>query len=408
MRGKPVVVAPVMAETTCCIAASQDAKRYGISTGTVVGEARRLCPGLVVLEARPELYVSYHQRLVKVIECCIHVSDIMSIDEVCCDLTAMFAPREKAEAVAKKIKRSISREIGVCLTSSIGIAPNAFLAKVASDMEKPDGLVILDDADLPHRLFGLKLRDFPGIGRNMEKRLIAAGFDTVEKLCAASRVELRKIWRGIEGDRVYDGLHGAIVHRQPPAQTSTIGHSHVLPPELRNEAGALATLHRLLQKAAMRLRHAGYYAGGMHLSLKLKGRSRWGDALTFLETQDTREFIRIFNLLWTKRPAARGEPLAVGITFFDFTPVEGHTGTLFETGDSRRGLNATVDHINRKLGKNTVFFGGALGALDYAPLRIAFNRIPDVILEEGEADAELIPNEAELARFRTVGNRLKT
>jgi DNA polymerase-4 len=80
--------------------------------------------------------------------------------------------------------------------------------------------------------------------------------------------------------------------------------------------------------------------------------------------------------------------------------MQGHTRTLFETGDARAPLNAAIDRINRRLGKNTVYYGGAHGALDYAPLRIAFTRIPDVALEEGETCDELLPGEDELAKFR--------
>jgi DNA polymerase IV len=404
LRGRPVAIVPVMTERTCCIAASLDAKKCGIKTGTPVSEARQLCPGLVVVEARAELYVRYHHRLIELIERCVPVTEVLSIDEVCCDLPGDFARREKAGAVARQIKRTIATEAGECLTSSIGIAPNAFLAKIASDLIKPDGLVVIEDADLPARLHALALRDLPGVGHNMEQRLIAAGLGTVEKLCAASRAELHRAWGGIEGDRMFDGLRGAAVYRQSQ-HTSTIGHSHVLPPDLRNESGALATLHRLLQKAAMRLRHADCYAGGLHLSLGFLRGERWGEALTFLETQDTLELIRVFNQLWARCPAKRGQPLAVGVTLFHLSPSRNHTGTLFETGDARAGLNAAIDRINRKLGKNTVVYGGALGALHYAPIRIAFNRIPDVALEGGEVDDTLLPTEKELQALRPAFSR---
>jgi DNA polymerase IV len=195
-----------------------------------------------------------------------------------------------------------------------------------------------------------------------------------------------------------------VVYRQTQ-HTSTIGHSHVLPPDLRNEEGALATLHRLLQKAAMRLRHAGCYAGGLHLSLRFSRGERWGDAVTFLETQDTRELIRVFNQLCARRPVRRGPPMSVGVTLFQLAPAQNHTGTLFETGDARAGLNAAIDRLNRKLGKNTVVYGGALGALHYAPIRIAFNRIPDVALEGGESDATLLPSDEELRAARPVAHR---
>jgi DNA polymerase-4 len=99
--------------------------------------------------------------------------------------------------------------------------------------------------------------------------------------------------------------------------------------------------------------------------------------------------------------------MGVGVTLFNFTPVKGHTRTLFETGDARASLNAAIDKLNRRLGKNTVYYGGAHGSLDYAPLRIAFTRIPDVALEEGETCDDLLPSEADLAKFHPPPENLE-
>src|SRR5258706_2081328 len=81
LRGKPVAVLPVVADTTCCIAASYEARKFGIKTGTVVQEAKRLCPDLQLVAAQPAVYVEYHQRLVEIIESCAHVERVLSIDE---------------------------------------------------------------------------------------------------------------------------------------------------------------------------------------------------------------------------------------------------------------------------------------------------------------------------------------
>ncbi len=402
LRGRPVAVAPLLAETTCVIASSYDARKHGIKVGTRVSEARQLCPGITLLEARPEIYIRYHEKLIEAVNTCLPVTEVLSIDEVRCDLPPDWRNRPRAEAVARQIKQAIRALAGECLTCSIGIAPNVWLAKIASDLQKPDGLVVIEQAELPGRLHPLALRDLPGVGANMEIRLKAAGLETVEKLCAAPVHALRAAWGGIEGERMWRRLRGEQVEL-PAHQTSSLSHSHVLPPELRNEPGALATLHRLLQKAAARLRHGGFFAGGMHLALKSGRDSRWSTAATFVETQDTLELIRVFKLLWDRRPARRSGLNGVGITLFDLAPVRSHTGVLpgiVDNGDRRAALNATLDHINKKLGKHSVVYGGALGALRYAPLRIAFNRIPDVSLEEGEADGELHPTDAELAKFR--------
>ena len=440
LRARPVAVVPVMAESTSVIACSYDAKARGIKVGTPVSEARQLCPGIAIIESRPEIYIHYHQKLITAVETCLPVTEVWSIDEVWCTLPPDWQNRRDALATARKIKTAIRRLAGEFLTCSIGIAPNAWLAKIASDLEKPDGLTVIESEELPRRLFPLVLRDLPGVGANMDTRLRTAGIDTVEKLCAADIPTLRHIWGGIEGERMWERLRGTEVPL-PPKRTSSLGHSHTLPPPLRNLAGAEATLHRLLQKASMRLRASGFYTGGMHLALRLasnvtqrsstdvalrlasdvagvadpgpgsekvnrrQSRGIWSTAATFTETQDTLELTRILNLLWSRRPRGPGSASihGVGVTFFDLGTTAGHTAMLpgiIDNGDRRAGLNAALDHINKKLGKHSVVFGGALGALDYAPVRIAFNRIPDLELEEGDASGDLRPNDAELAKFR--------
>lgn len=389
LRGRPVGVVPVLAETTGCIAVSIEAKKLGLTRNARVAEARRLCPGLVIVEARPELYIRYHRALKRIVESCVPVKKVQSIDELECELTADFAHApDRALALARQIKAKIAREAGPCLRSSIGIGPNWFLAKVASDMEKPDGLVVLDDADIPGKLLHLKLADFCGIGPNMEKRLHAAGIDTVAQLYATSSPQLRAIWGSVEGARFHAWMNGGLQEREQ-TQHHTIGHGHVLPPKGRNDETALAVLHRLLQKAAMRLRHSCHYAGGLHLSVRYRDGTNWSDDRRFNETQDTLHFTHVLNELWAGRPRElRGRPpLQVGVILHRLLASGEFTPDLFEAAkeNSRARLNSAVDELNKTFGKNSVYFGGAHGATDYAPMRIAFTRIPEPELEEIDA-----------------------
>jgi DNA polymerase-4 len=82
LRGRPIGILPVLAETTCCIAASVEAKRFGVRTGTSVRDARKLCRGIVLVEARPAVYVEMHHKLVAAVESCLHVEQVRSIDEM--------------------------------------------------------------------------------------------------------------------------------------------------------------------------------------------------------------------------------------------------------------------------------------------------------------------------------------
>ena len=374
-RGRPMAVLPVMTDSTCCIAVTYEARRLGIKTGTNVGEARKRCPGLVLVEARPSLYVEYHHRLIAAIDACLPVTRVLSIDEMSCALRGRWRERETVLRLAREIKARIAATVGECLRSSIGIAPNAFLAKTASDMQKPDGLVVIDEGDLPGVLCRLQLRDFCGIGASREARLHACGITTVEQLCRAPKETLRRAWNGIEGDRIYALLRGEEVER-PASDRCTVGHSHVLEPKHRTLPLAEAVLHRLLQKAAARLRGLGYLAGGLAVSVKFLGHRRWGDEMSFLETQDTLDFIRVFDLLWRRRPSSLPPPLAVGVTLFHLTAAHNVTPNLPQLELSRLALDRAMDKLNQCYGKNTVYFGGAQAALDSAPTRIAFTHVP--------------------------------
>ncbi|RXK56845.1 DNA polymerase [Oleiharenicola lentus] len=385
LRGKPVGIVPVMAETTGCIAVSLEAKAAGLTRNARVADARRICPGLVVVEARPELYITYHRRLVQVIAAHVAETEVQSIDEVTARLHG-FLSRPQAEKLAKQIKADLAREIGPRLRSSIGIAPTWLMAKVASDMQKPDGLVILEDADIPEKILHLKPGDIAGIGPNIQRRLEEHGITTMAQLFAANAHVLRGVWGGVRGEQMWRLLHGEDLSYFEHEGGKTIGHGHVLPPAKRNATDALAVLHRLLQKAAMRLRHSQLFASALSISVDYLDETRWSDELRLSETQDTLRLTHALNELWAKRPAqsARLKPLRVGLHLTGLIDLKLHTPDLFEgqTEKARGKLFAAVDHLNKVLGKNTVYLGGAHGATKDAPMRIAFTRIPEPEIEE--------------------------
>jgi DNA polymerase-4 len=174
---------------------------------------------------------------------------------------------------------------------------------------------------------------------------------------------------------MYALLRGEEVER-PSSDRCTVGHSQVLEPKCRTLPLAEAVLHRLLQKAAARLRALGYLAGGLAVSVKFLGDRRWSDEISFLETQDTLDFIRVFGVLWQRCPSSVPPPLAVGVTLFHLTAVRNVTPNLPHLEMSRLALDQAMDRLNQCYGKNTVYFGGAQAALDSAPTRIAFTHIP--------------------------------
>src|SRR5215469_13572726 len=152
LRGKPVGVVPMLADTTCCIAASYEAKAFGVRTGTIVADAKRLCPDIVLVEGRHELYTEYHHRIVESVESCLPMTAVCSIDEMACRLMGRERPLLAAMELGRKVKQTIGERAGEWMRSSVGLATNRYLAKVASDMEKPDGLIALTLDILPEAL----------------------------------------------------------------------------------------------------------------------------------------------------------------------------------------------------------------------------------------------------------------
>jgi len=262
LRGRPVAIVPMMADTTVCIAASYEAKAFGVKTGTVVADAKRLCPDLVLVEARHEIYVDYHHRIVEAVESCLPVTAVLSIDEMACRLMGRERPLLAALELGRRVKARILERVGPMLRSSVGLATNRYLAKVASDMEKPDGLVALPLDILPEALRQLTLRDLPGIGVRTEKRLNDKGIHTMEELLALNCEQAGELWGSVWGERLWHWLRGEDFDMSETEHLKSLSHQHVLAPEMRTPEKAWAVAHKLLHKAAMRLRAGGLWATG--------------------------------------------------------------------------------------------------------------------------------------------------
>jgi DNA polymerase-4 len=394
LRGRPVAVIPVASTTTCCIAASKEAKRlHGIKTGTGVADALRLCPDIALQIARPARYLKVHKQFLEAIATCIPHGKAASVDEVPCWLIGRERRRGNAEAIARDIKRALLERFGPSLTCSIGIAPNRFLAKTASDMNKPDGLTVIEQADLPHALHALELRDLCGIGPSMETRLRHAGIETVEALCASSRDRLRRAWGSIEGERFWLQLQGFDLPERE-TQRGSIGHSHVLGPELRSAEGARSVLCKLLAKAAMRLRKEGFLAGGMAIRMRFVGLdARFEHDLRFAPLDDTPALLRMLGdkLELLRRAAARGRwhpkrnpPLSVAVTLVGLSPRIAVSGELMDERRRAHLASALLARVNHKYGNSALYLGSMASAVkhDAAPMRIPFQTLPDPDLEE--------------------------
>jgi DNA polymerase-4 len=399
-RGKPIAVVPTMADTTCCIAASYEAKAFKVKTGTQVGEAKKMCPGIILVEGDHTEYAKYSKAINDAVELACPVSHNPSIDEMCCQLIGREQEPPRARKIALEIKQSIYKNVGEALRCSIGMAPNRYLAKIASDMQKPDGLIGLLPSQLPRAIAHLDLRDLPGVGARTEVRLNAKGIHTMEQLLALDRTGMHSLFNSVWGDRMYHWLRGDVTGDDgapvPNDIQKSLGHSHVMAPEFRSDEGAWAVANKLLHKAAMRLRMEKFYAGSMAVTIRyqltreqaerMKSRrhtsgikhSGWGMEAKFHDCQDTLTLLDIMRQIWRQRPQG-GEsqrPFFVGVTLRELIPENEHQEDLFGDPDNRAQLSATMDKLNLKYGHTTLHFGSMLPARESAPTRIAFTQIP--------------------------------
>ena len=387
LRGKPIAVVPVDTDATCAIAASQEAKKFGIKTGTNIGEARRRCPELITVMAGHDVYVEFHHKIIEEVERHFPVHVICSIDEMACKLDAPRRRLDMAMDLAKRIKQGLRDRVGECITCSIGLAPNRFLAKVASDMQKPDGLVALLAEELPGRLLELELSDLCGIGRRMEPRLHACGIRTMADLWAAERDILHRAWGGVGGDRFWHGLHGGATEEDVPPAHRTIGHSHVLAPEQRPPPAAGIVARRLMLKAASRLRRMKYRARQMHLSVRLEDGPRYEAQAKFEEGSDSIVLARVLAELWQEvMQQARWQRVKkVSVTLFGLVAEAcPQQLELFSSAgasaprEQREHLSRVLDEINQKFGRDSVVIGFTPDTVrTFSGTKIAFTRIPD-------------------------------
>lgn len=380
LRGRPVAVVPMMVDSTFCLAASYEAKAFGVKTGVRVSDARNMCPGLVLVETNTERYVQAHHAVINAVDTVWPVHKVWSIDEVECRLTGPQREPEAALKLARRMKKAIRTLAGEHLRCSIGIGPSQLIAKLGTDLQKPDGLVMIQRHELPQRLFGLALTEIAGIGPRMERRLLMHRVTGFEQLAALSEAEFVKVWGSRDGLRFRRAIHG-LDYVSYPTVRRNIGHQHVMAPAFRSDEGARGVLVRMLHKAALRARTEGYVAGRVQVWVRTEGGLGWSDEGALEPpTNQLLPTLRVMLDVWSRWPGQRrmGRPMMVGVTLTNVEPLLGSTMHLFAGVEQRpaAGLDTALDRINARFGRDTIYAAAMHGAKRAAPTRIAFSTVP--------------------------------
>ena len=369
LRHKPIAVIPT--ENSCALSASYEAKSFGIHTGMPEREARFLCPNLITVRARPKLYMDYHRRFIAILE---HISPqitVRSVDEA----SILLCRNEEPLELARTIKQAIWQQLGSTVHCSIGIAPNVFLAKLATELQKPNGLVTIGLADLPTIYHRVQLRDLSGINYAMERRLNRIGIYSPLDFYLAKADLLRHIF-GIVGYRWWLRLHGYETH-ESLASGKSLSHSHVLPPQYRTPKQAYTTFQRLIAKVGRRLRKSGYMTGRISLIIRFVNRTYTVQSLRTTPCSDTLTLIQHGQRLWRKaNPQTPIMKIAVWTT--NLMAAAGIPLPLFPKQRHYRQLSEALDKVNDRYGADTIRFAVLDTNGSRTPDRISFNALFDI------------------------------
>jgi len=434
-RGKPVGVCEHLGGII--IAASVEAKKWGIKTGTPVWEARKLYPKIILTPTRPDRYRFFNRRMVKVVSDYTSAVEVYSIDEVFADLTkacnirkpsplipppsaaakAMADrkgeggncdPFEEAVNIVKEIKQRFKTEVGDWLRCSVGIAENKLLAKIGSDMQKPDGLVVIRDVAAAtgrhcleaggfrysanctilskQQLYDqLRLIDIPGIGRRQEKNLNQLGIKTLKDLRDFPKSHLVARFGNIMGHHLYNigqlqGTWKAPVHQE--REIKSMGHMYTLPKEFRRPEFFMPVLYKLCEMVGRRLRRKNLMGNIIYFYCHDKDYQGFGKSINLGDfVQDGREiFLQTADLnadLFRGYQLGTLEFKLIGITVAGLRPYVNQL-SLFGQKERQRRLVLALDKINDKYGEFTILRAQMLPAGKAFADSIGFGRVKEL------------------------------
>lgn len=374
LRNKPVVVTPTPCPTGCIITSSYEARKYGIKTGMRVKEAQSIYPNIIVRGSDTFLYLKYHEKLVNVIKNITPFYKVKSVDELAIKITPEDQNYKNSLKLALKIKHLVRKNLGSYIRCSIGIAPNVFLAKMAAESKKPDGLTTLHVFELKRFFSKLELTDLCGIAHRMANNLQAIDINNPLDFYKTD-IQTLKDNLGKIGEYWYLNLHGYntnILSSQTPPKS--ISQSHVLEPRLRNWELAWSVCEKLIFKAARRMRDNKLIPKKLSLQVSFFGKGRYRNWLKINPTDDSFTLTKYIKSIWKHIPKYENFPMKVSIAFFDFNFSNPLQSALFDSNKKYRSLSQSIDKINKCFSKSTIYTANIMKAYDSAPDRISFGQ----------------------------------
>jgi DNA polymerase-4 len=378
LRHKPVAVAAYDTPNGCILAASIEAKRLGIKVGLRVKEGRLLCPDLIVRAPDSDKYRAIHLAFRKLLSDYTPRVVPKSIDEFTLDFSGTPAFRKGLFVVGQEIKDRIKAEIGDYLTISIGLGPNRFLAKTASNIHKPDGLDEINETNYQDIYKGLNLMDLCGINRQNTIRLNTVGIYTVTDFLQADIPLLRSAFHSVLGYYWFLRLRGWEID-DIDFDTKSFGHSYSLPKPLSTPEELAPILGKLVEKVGFRMRHSDFQAKGVYIALLYHDYQYFHEGKSLdqpiFDSQDI--YRTAFRLL---RRSPHHLPVRnMAVSCFNLSPRTTLQLDLFRDLQKKENLVTALDDINDRWGNFVITPAVMANTEDFVHDRIGFGQIRGLV-----------------------------
>ena len=364
LRNKPVAILNRLTENSAIIAASIEAKALGVKVGMRANEAKDICKDIVFAETEPSKYIYVHEKLKSILKSYSPKVLMKSIDEGLVDLSEAseevrnMTPRE----LASEIKERLRTEVGCYMKCNVGFSYNRFLAKLAGELHKPDGLDCITNNNIREVFSHLKLTDLPGINKKTEKRLKVYGIDNPLKLLDAKEETLRiQVLGSVEGTKWYYRLRGVETDERDE-QTKSIGRQFVLAPNTKLDEVKIRLAH-LAEDVGFRLRSQDLHARGIYVWVTFNlSENNFTAHKNFLKDHTFNTDIEIieyskqlFEDIIKENANKSNNPRIIGVSLYKLETEPTKQLTFgYEKNEKAAKVAEVVDAINNRFGSRTV------------------------------------------------------
>lgn len=361
--GKPVIVGGTPEGRGVVAAANYEVRRYGVHSAMPAATAKRLCPHAVVLRPRMSYYAEISEQIRAIFGRYTPLVEPLSLDEAFLDVAGtekLFGPPAE---LGQRIKREIQDELQ--LPASVGVAPNKFLAKIASDLDKPDGFVVVETGREQAFLDPLPISRLWGVGRATGGELQKLGVQTIGQLRQLSAKLLSEQF-GKHGEHLWKLAHGIDDRRVvPDREAKSISHETTFETDIADMETLRAWLLHLTEQVAARLRRHGLR--GTTVQIKV----RYADFHTITRAHSLRQSTNVTNEIWNAASQLLTDRLPnrmlrirlLGVDVSGFGTGERRQQSLFgqSEADDLRRLDESVDRIRERFGREGLSRGSELG-----------------------------------------------